>query len=189
MCSFLTLWKLCVLASKVCCYSSSPNSTVQSAANRYSSTWNALASILRQEGFRFALLIFLHIFQDVLRFNFRSLYSGCSLGVIGATIAWASYMYIYNEMKQSFVKHYPEYESGQKLSDSHIAIASLTGGRSVFFSVLMTGLITQVVTTPIWLVKTRLQLNKFNDPTALKNSTVYRGPRGILLIFFHYLMN
>jgi hypothetical protein len=118
--------------------------------------------------------------------------------VVGATLAWGSYMYIYNEMKQGFLARDASAREKGKLSEYQIAIASLTGGMLCEFyssesiSLLSTtGLTTQFFTTPIWLVKTRLQLNQFNDPGALKNMTVYNGPRGrsswigFLFLFFH----
>jgi hypothetical protein len=57
------------------------------------------------------------------------LYAGSSLGLIGAVLAWGSYMYIYNEMKLKFDKYNKSMDINKnKLSSYQIAISSLTSG-------------------------------------------------------------
>jgi len=99
-----------------------------------SSTFSTLRNIVKVEGV-------------------RGLYSGCALGMIGATIAWASYMYVYTEVKLFYEKEEKLKGHGIDAFQSWpIIVASLTGG-----------ICTQIITTPIWLVKTRLQLNSLGD--------------------------
>jgi len=97
----------------------------------------------------------------------RGLYCGASTGMIGAAIAWASYMYIYSSIKDEF-----EARGTKKLRLWHIAVASITGGIG-----------TMLITNPIWVVKTRLQLQIKNpNPTNLDGiHKHYRSPRDAFL--------
>jgi len=81
----------------------------------------------------------------------------------GSAVAWSIYMRVYAQIKD----HYEE--QGHTLHVGHIAVASLTGG-----------VVGMLVTNPIWMVKTRLQLqgtHRHLDP----HYVVYKGPKDAIL--------
>ncbi|XP_073141532.1 folate transporter 1, chloroplastic isoform X2 [Henckelia pumila] len=73
--------------------------------------------------------------------GFRGLYAGFYPAVLGSTVSWALYFYFYSKAKQRYLR------SRDVLSPGfHLASAAEAGGLVCF------------CTNPIWLVKTRLQL-------------------------------
>lgn len=71
----------------------------------------------------------------------RGLYAGFSPAVLGSTISWGLYFYFYNSAKQRYMKNRDK--TGAYI---HLASAAEAGGLVCLF------------TNPIWVVKTRLQL-------------------------------
>ncbi|KAL7144182.1 hypothetical protein ABFS83_08G241800 [Erythranthe nasuta] len=73
--------------------------------------------------------------------GFRGLYAGFYPAVLGSTISWGLYFYFYSKAKQRYLR------SREELSPVlHLASAAEAGGLVCF------------CTNPVWLVKTRLQL-------------------------------
>lgn len=71
----------------------------------------------------------------------RGLYAGFYPAILGSTVSWGLYFFFYSKAKQSYL------ESREKLSPSlHLAAAAQAGG------------LVCLCTNPLWLVKTRLQL-------------------------------
>ncbi|KAK1296141.1 hypothetical protein QJS10_CPB15g02022 [Acorus calamus] len=86
--------------------------------------------------------------------GFRGLYAGFYPAVFGSTVSWGLYFFFYNRAKQRYSKH-----SGEELSPGlHLASAAEGGALVCLF------------TNPIWLVKTRLQLQ-----TPLHQNRTYSG--------------
>ncbi|XP_010550434.2 PREDICTED: folate transporter 1, chloroplastic, partial [Tarenaya hassleriana] len=84
----------------------------------------------------------------------RGLYAGFSPAVIGSTVSWGLYFFFYGRAKQRYSRGRDE-----KLSPSlHLASAAEAGG------------LVCLCTNPIWLVKTRLQLQ-----TPLHQTRPYSG--------------
>eukprot|EP01125_Pyxidicula_operculata_P003884 TRINITY_DN1541_c0_g1_i7.p1 TRINITY_DN1541_c0_g1~~TRINITY_DN1541_c0_g1_i7.p1 ORF type:complete len:318 (-),score=35.48 TRINITY_DN1541_c0_g1_i7:68-1021(-) len=106
---------------------------------KYKTTAHALVDIAKKEGF-------------------RGLYAGASSGVLGAAIAWSSYMYFYASIKDMFE------EAGHELNTGHTAIASISGG-----------IATMLITNPIWVIKTRLQLQFKSGPSISTNDRHYKS--------------
>eukprot|EP01129_Flabellula_baltica_P010215 TRINITY_DN4293_c0_g1_i3.p1 TRINITY_DN4293_c0_g1~~TRINITY_DN4293_c0_g1_i3.p1 ORF type:complete len:255 (-),score=20.39 TRINITY_DN4293_c0_g1_i3:21-785(-) len=75
--------------------------------------------------------------------GYRGLYSGVSLGMLGSMVAWSSYMFVYSHLKDSLERR------GYIISNSFIMLSSISAGICTMF-----------LTNPIWVVKTRLQLQK-----------------------------
>ncbi|PWA78925.1 folate transporter 1, chloroplastic [Artemisia annua] len=71
----------------------------------------------------------------------RGLYAGFYPAVLGSTISWGLYFYFYSKAKQRYLKNRDELSPGL-----HLASAAEAGGLVCLF------------TNPVWLVKTRLQL-------------------------------
>ncbi|KAK6150621.1 hypothetical protein DH2020_015553 [Rehmannia glutinosa] len=71
----------------------------------------------------------------------RGLYGGFYPAVLGSTISWGLYFYFYSKAKQRYLRSREELSPGL-----HLASAAEAGGLVCF------------CTNPIWLVKTRLQL-------------------------------
>ncbi|XP_011083172.1 folate transporter 1, chloroplastic isoform X1 [Sesamum indicum] len=71
----------------------------------------------------------------------RGLYAGFYPAVLGSTISWGLYFYFYSKAKQRYLRSREELSPGL-----HLASAAEAGGLVCF------------CTNPIWLVKTRLQL-------------------------------
>ncbi|OMO56963.1 Endoplasmic reticulum-adenine nucleotide transporter [Corchorus capsularis] len=84
----------------------------------------------------------------------RGLYAGFSPAVLGSTVSWSLYFFFYGRAKQRYSKNREE-----KLSPTHhLAAAAEAGG------------LVSLCTNPIWLIKTRLQLQ-----TPLHQSRPYSG--------------
>nr|GEU62921.1 folate transporter 1, chloroplastic isoform X1 [Tanacetum cinerariifolium] len=71
----------------------------------------------------------------------RGLYAGFYPAVLGSTISWGLYFFFYSKAKQRYLKNRDELSPGL-----HLASAAEAGGLVCLF------------TNPVWLVKTRLQL-------------------------------
>ncbi|KAL7613640.1 folate transporter 1, chloroplastic [Lactuca sativa] len=82
----------------------------------------------------------------------RGLYSGFCPAVLGSTISWGLYFFFYNRAKQRYLKNQQE-----TTVHIHLASAAEAGGLVCLF------------TNPIWLVKTRLQLQ------TPQNTRAYTG--------------
>ena len=77
--------------------------------------------------------------------GFRSLYSGLSVNLYGSGSAWGLYFFGYNFLQDCI----RDYKGGPGLTSSdHFLAANVTGGTVC------------VVTNPIWVVKTRMQIQK-----------------------------
>ena len=76
----------------------------------------------------------------------RGLYGGIHASLIGSSIAWGTYFYIYAEMKDIIRKNQNQ-ENASLLPQEHL------------LSSFAAGAITQVISNPIWVVKTNSQLN------------------------------
>ncbi|KAM5546656.1 folate transporter 1, chloroplastic [Rosa sericea] len=84
----------------------------------------------------------------------RGLYAGFSPAVIGSTVSWGLYFFFYGRAKQRYSKN-----GDEKLSPGlHLASAAEAGA------------LVSLCTNPIWLVKTRLQLQ-----TPLHQTRPYSG--------------
>ena len=87
-----------------------------------------------------------HAFRTVVRSEGAlGLYAGLSPAVIGSTLSWAAYFGCYNNAKQRYaamfeVEHLP----------SHLHLLSAAEA----------GLVVSLATNPIWVAKTRLQLQR-----------------------------
>jgi len=84
------------------------------------------------------------------------LYQGVTPSLLGSSIAWGMYFFIYAWVKARFAK---------KKEEETMAIHLLAA--------LTAGLVTQVVTNPLWVVKTNAQLQR-NVPVRKIIRTVYR---------------
>eukprot|EP00292_Cryptomonas_paramecium_P011847 CAMPEP_0113663372 /NCGR_PEP_ID=MMETSP0038_2-20120614/1106_1 /TAXON_ID=2898 /ORGANISM="Cryptomonas paramecium" /LENGTH=292 /DNA_ID=CAMNT_0000578393 /DNA_START=59 /DNA_END=934 /DNA_ORIENTATION=- /assembly_acc=CAM_ASM_000170 len=99
-----------------------------STVPKYRSTLSALVTIGRTEGI-------------------RTLYAGLAPNLVGSTVSWGSYFYAYNYMR-GYARGFPEFV------DSH----GQTGPLINMSCAMLAGMCTCLATNPIWLVKTRLQL-------------------------------
>eukprot|EP00833_Pecoramyces_ruminatium_P009107 jgi/Orpsp1_1/1183139/evm.model.c7180000084039.2 len=86
--------------------------------------------------------------------GYKGLYQGLTPNLIGNTVSWGIYFSIYSMKKDQYRKK----NNGKRLTKVQHMIASCQAG-----------LITQVSTTPIWLIKTRMCVQNPNDPEAYKN--------------------
>ncbi|CAA7395220.1 unnamed protein product [Spirodela intermedia] len=84
----------------------------------------------------------------------RGLYSGFSPAVVGSTVSWALYFFFYNKIKQRYSKG-----SSDQLSPGHHLLSAAEASTLVC-----------LFTNPVWLVKTRLQLQ-----TPVHQSRPYSG--------------
>jgi len=83
-------------------------------------------------------------FQSVYRtFGVRGLYSGLSVNLIGSGSAWGLYFFGYSALKEQMRKAKGTHKLG---SQDHFLLANIAG------------LAVTVVTNPIWVIKTRMQL-------------------------------
>lgn len=84
----------------------------------------------------------------------RGLYAGFSPAFLGSTLSWGLYFFFYGRAKQRYSKNGEE-----KLSPGHHLASSAEAGALVC-----------LCTNPVWLVKTRLQLQ-----TSLHQTRLYSG--------------
>ncbi|KAL8477835.1 hypothetical protein ACS0TY_029941 [Phlomoides rotata] len=112
----------------------------------------------------------------------KGLYAGFYPAVLGSTVSWGLYFYFYSKAKQRYLRSREELSPGL-----HLAAAAEAGG------------LVTVCTNPIWLVKTRLQLQTpqqahpysgFHDAlrTILKEEgwmTLYKGLGPGLVLVTH----
>ncbi|XP_078429803.1 folate transporter 1 isoform X2 [Wolffia australiana] len=84
----------------------------------------------------------------------RGLYSGFCPAVIGSTVSWGLYFLLYNKIKQRYSRG-----SGKDLNPGHHLLSAAEAGAWVC-----------LFTNPIWLVKTRLQIQ-----TPLLQTRPYTG--------------
>ncbi|KAL9464554.1 hypothetical protein AB3S75_002208 [Citrus x aurantiifolia] len=84
----------------------------------------------------------------------RGLYAGFSPAVLGSTLSWGLYFFFYGRAKQRYSKNGKE-----KLNPGHHLASSAEAGALVC-----------LCTNPVWLVKTRLQLQ-----TPLHQTRLYSG--------------
>jgi solute carrier family 25 folate transporter 32 len=75
------------------------------------------------------------------------LYRGFIPAALGSTIAWGSYFYFYTAAKSRYTK-WQGYEDESELSSTYNGAAALEAG-----------IITLLFTNPLWVMKTRLQVN------------------------------
>ncbi|TKY55857.1 Folate transporter 1 [Spatholobus suberectus] len=84
----------------------------------------------------------------------RGLYAGFLPGVLGSTISWGLYFFFYDKAKQRYARN----REGKLSPGLHLASAAEAGG------------LVCLCTNPVWLVKTRLQLQ-----TPLHQTRPYSG--------------
>ncbi|XP_047163048.1 folate transporter 1, chloroplastic-like isoform X1 [Vigna umbellata] len=84
----------------------------------------------------------------------RGLYAGFLPGVLGSTISWGLYFFFYDKAKQRYARN----REGKLSPGLHLASAAEAGG------------LVSLCTNPVWLVKTRLQLQ-----TPLHQTRPYSG--------------
>jgi solute carrier family 25 folate transporter 32 len=104
----------------------------RSHVQRYKSTVNALFTIVRNEGF-------------------QNLYAGIIPALVGSTASWGIYFLGYNYLRSLTRKHFhgPQSEHSDQAELSPLSTLSCA---------VATGCVSTVITQPIWLIKTRLQL-------------------------------
>ncbi|MES1908575.1 MAG: hypothetical protein MHM6MM_001484 [Cercozoa sp. M6MM] len=76
----------------------------------------------------------------------RAMYAGVGVSVLGSSTAWASFFLVFEALKRAM-----RGDTAERLSDAHHFVASL-----------LAGVVTVVMTNPIWVLKTNLQLQKDN---------------------------
>ncbi|KAL5705591.1 Folate transporter 1 [Ranunculus cassubicifolius] len=91
----------------------------------------------------------------------KGIYAGIFPAVLGSTISWSLYFFFYNKAKNRHSK------GGEK---------KLTAGLHLL-SAAEAGALVSLFTNPVWLVKTRLQLQ-----TPLHQSRPYSGFNGLILV-------
>ncbi|XP_008544650.1 mitochondrial folate transporter/carrier [Microplitis demolitor] len=91
--------------------------------------------------------------------GFRGLYRGVSPNVLGSGASWGIYFFIYNIIKKSIQNGDSESPLGPSL---HLLAAAETG------------VLTLLMTNPVWVIKTRLCL-QYNNDVLLDESKRYSG--------------
>jgi solute carrier family 25 folate transporter 32 len=114
----------------------------------YTGTRDAVRTILRNEGW-------------------RGLYAGLAPSLIGSTIAWGTYLYLYEKIKNWYKDQQGIGSSGSSSrSRQQGEPATRLGAGYNLLSAAQAGAIVCVLTNPIWLVKTRLALQQRTDFAA-----------------------
>ncbi|KAF3790513.1 Folate transporter 1 [Nymphaea thermarum] len=95
----------------------------------------------------------------------RGLYAGLGPAILGSTLSWGLYFFFYSRAKQRYLKK-TEDQLGPGL---HLVSSAEAGALVCLF------------TNPVWLIKTRLQLQ-----TPLQQTRQYSGFSGLILLNFRY---
>lgn len=98
--------------------------------------------------------------------GFTGLYRGVAPSILGSSIAWGMYFFIYAWIKARIISPQKEEMSKAHTMSSHLLAA------------LIAGLVTQVATNPIWVIKTNTQLQQNITVREIMRS-IYRT-RGIV---------
>lgn len=94
--------------------------------------------------------------------GWTALYQGLTSSILGASSSWGLYFFVYNSSKNYFFKS-GDYKSMNDLPTLALLASSINAG-----------LITCLITHPIWLVKTRLQLQQRNQSIS-ESPQYYKG--------------
>jgi solute carrier family 25 folate transporter 32 len=123
----------------------------------YKGTVDAARTIIRNEGW-------------------QGLYAGLTPSLIGSTVAWGTYLYLYEKIKN----WYKEQQGIGSSSNGKQSEAGRLGAGYNLLSAAQAGAIVCVMTNPIWLVKTRLALQQRTSLAAAagaagSSGVAYRG--------------
>ena len=84
-------------------------------------------------------------FKSILQNSgFKGLFVGIEISLIGSTVSWGAYFYLYAKIKNLF-----RYSPNSKLQPQQHLLSSFIAGS-----------LTQIISTPIWVIKTNMQLNE-----------------------------
>ena len=123
----------------------------------YRSVFNAFRSIVKEEGV-------------------KSLYQGVNAAMFGSAVSWGLYFFFYENAKRRYANLFSSSSSEEQ---NHLPVLQQLA------SATEAGVTTVLITNPIWLVKTRLQI-QINNLSAKSNtaqSVVSRPYRGVLDTF------
>jgi solute carrier family 25 folate transporter 32 len=122
----------------------------------YKGTVDAARTIIRNEGW-------------------QGLYAGLTPSLIGSTVAWGTYLYLYEKIKN----WYKEQQGIGSSSSGKQSEAGRLGAGYNLLSAAQAGAIVCVMTNPIWLVKTRLALQQRTSMAAAgaagSSGVAYKG--------------
>lgn len=114
------------------------------------------------------------------------LYAGVAPNIIGSSLAWGSYFYLYDKFKTNSISKNSHSENSQSFLHSKLVNNSFTHGFAA-------GLITQSFTNPFWVVKTQCCLQYTEKPKSMfqVTSDIYknRGVQGFYRGFVPGLAN
>lgn len=79
--------------------------------------------------------------------GFRALYKGLTPAMLGSSVSWGLYLHLYERAKAAVARH--RHSDGSRLSYWENMLAATSAGCSVV-----------LVTNPIWMIKTRMQLQR-----------------------------
>jgi solute carrier family 25 folate transporter 32 len=103
---------------------------------------------------------FLRIFRGIIKYEgVRGLYQGWTPAVLGSAISWGGYFYLYENFKRQLITY-----KLQKTTDRTATAADLRDTAATlnsadnFCLACISGTFMVVLTNPIWLIKTRMQL-------------------------------
>ena len=135
---------------------------------------------LRQHGHRRPTIA--SSLRNVVKYEgFLGLYQGLSPALVASAISWGGYFFLYEGMKKQVLavrrkSHYAQQQQQEQQQQSSSSDASANGTNKVerlsatenFTAACLAGAAMVCVTNPIWLIKTRmqLQLRHFKDGTA-----------------------
>ena len=100
------------------------------------------------------------------------LYQGLSPALIGSAVSWGGYFFIYESIKRALLeqkqKTFIQTESRKMDGNSTSTIPSRLGAMENFVAACTAGAALVLITNPIWLIKTRMQL----QTRQLKSQTI-----------------
>ena len=116
---------------------------------------------------------FLRTFRQVIRHEgLLGLYQGMSPAIIGSSASWGGYFFLYEGMKQKYRSYKRQNRNDHLVDDDNIRLSAMDN----FITACGAGAIMVLFTNPIWLVKTRMQLQMRGLSMPIESNVEIKKP-------------
>ena len=101
----------------------------------------------------------IHSLRTIIKYEgILGLYQGLTPSLLGSAISWGGYFYFYEGMKRNLLSYYKNKNINNNNHNTNTTIKLQLGPLDNFACAISSGSIMVGITNPIWLIKTRMQL-------------------------------